>query len=42
MYESVRAGWKQDKEYLGQGIAASVFDSNCLAGAKSYAKRKHL
>ena len=42
IYENVKAAWKQDKEALGQGIAADIFDSTCLEGARSYARRKHL
>ena len=42
IYDSVKAAWEQDKEFLGQGVAADIFDSSCLEGARSYARRKHL
>ena len=42
VYENIKSGWKQDRDFLGAGVAANVFDSDCLEGARSYARKKHL
>ena len=41
MFETLES-WIQDKNYLGEGVAAELFDSNCLEGAMSFARKKHL
>ena len=42
VYENIKSGWKQDRDFLGDDVAAQVFDPDCLEGARSYAQRKHL
>ena len=42
MFETLEKGWIQEKNFLGEGVATELFDSNCLEGAISFARKKHL